>query len=255
MSSHNHMNTTLLTNSTETEKGFYAPWVAEYGLRFPYGKCQCGCGEDTPISTLTRSNRGWVKGEPKRFLNHHGQRWQQKNTSIAGWVEIYGLQAPYGKCQCGCGNDAPIANRGGALRYGVKRGEPQRFILGHGPKPLSIQGIKYKTLLEAFNSHVQRGQAHECWLATKSYDKTKDYGLVYYRSKKYKAHRVAYQLFVGPIPKGIEVCHRCDNRRCANPNHLFLGTHIDNMNDMVAKGRSANKHTKRKSGAMSHANK
>src|SRR6478752_7893956 len=45
----------------------YASWVYEYGLQFPYGDCQCGCGKKTEISHVTRSGRGWKKGEPKRF--------------------------------------------------------------------------------------------------------------------------------------------------------------------------------------------
>ncbi len=52
------------------------------------------------------------------------------------------------------------------------------------------------------------------------------------------APRVAWELYVGPIPKGLEVLHECDNRKCVNPDHLFLGTQKDNMQDQVAKGRS-----------------
>jgi hypothetical protein len=59
------------------------------------------------------------------------------------------------------------------------------------------------------------------------------------RSKHVLAHRAAYQLFVGEITDGLYVCHRCDNRRCMNPEHLFLGTALDNAQDMVSKGRQA----------------
>lgn len=52
-----------------------------------------------------------------------------------------------------------------------------------------------------------------------------------------RAHRYAWAAFNGPVPDGMHVLHRCDNRRCCNPGHLFLGTHDDNMADMIAKGR------------------
>jgi hypothetical protein len=56
-------------------------------------------------------------------------------------------------------------------------------------------------------------------------------------SRMNRAHRVSYRITFGSIPKGLSILHRCDNRRCVNPSHLFLGTQKDNIEDMVKKGR------------------
>lgn len=64
------------------------------------------------------------------------------------------------------------------------------------------------------------------------------YGRVTFHGKAYKANRLAWTLAVDAIPDGLEVCHRCDNPACVRLEHLFLATHMENMRDMVAKGRS-----------------
>lgn len=65
------------------------------------------------------------------------------------------------------------------------------------------------------------------------------YGNLWVDGKTVGAHRVAYELANGPIPKGSVLRHTCDNRYCVNPKHLVLGTHRDNMEDMTKRGRQA----------------
>lgn len=82
----------------------------------------------------------------------------------------------------------------------------------------------------------QSGGPEACWPWTGSRTRT-GYGKCSVDGRHVAAHRLAWQLTNGPIPDGLHVLHRCDNPPCCNPGHLFLGTHTDNVRDMLAKGR------------------
>lgn len=89
---------------------------------------------------------------------------------------------------------------------------------------------------EEFWAAVERGDGCWNWLrGVKQADRP--YGVTYWNGRKVKAHRLAWQFQHGSIPEGMHVLHRCDNPRCVRPDHLFLGTHLDNMRDMRSKGR------------------
>lgn len=77
-----------------------------------------------------------------------------------------------------------------------------------------------------------------CWLWAGGVGAT-GYGRFHLEGKATSAHRAAYRLFVGPIPNGKNVCHKCDVRGCVRPSHLFVGSQLENIIDMVAKRRHA----------------
>ena len=100
-------------------------------------------------------------------------------------------------------------------------------------------------LIQRFYSKVNK--TSHCWLWIAHRDKD-GYGIFSIKHQNQRAHRIAYKILYGSIPKGMLVLHRCDNSRCVNPSHLSLGTAKDNHDDMKVKGRglSGEKHPNRK---------
>lgn len=90
------------------------------------------------------------------------------------------------------------------------------------------------TVEERFLSKVEKGEI--CWEWIGAND-GRGYGQLYVGGKLIRAHRLSFMLYVGKIPKGLHILHKCDNPSCVNPDHLFIGTHRDNMQDMSRKGR------------------
>jgi hypothetical protein len=103
----------------------------------------------------------------------------------------------------------------------------KHFIPGARVKPLDLS--------QFFNDNVIKNNS--CW-DWKGRVNNKGYGYFCHGNKKHLVHRLSWELHNGPIPAGLEVCHKCDNPICSNPSHLFVATHSENMHDMIRKGRA-----------------
>ena len=90
-------------------------------------------------------------------------------------------------------------------------------------------------IVTLFWSKVERSSG--CWLWTGTKAASGGYGIFWENGNQHRAHRLSWLLTNGAIPKGMVVCHKCDNPPCVNPAHLFIGTMKDNVDDMMSKGR------------------
>jgi len=91
---------------------------------------------------------------------------------------------------------------------------------------------------DKFWSHVDK--SGECW-EWQGYCMPSGYGHWRYKGKTHLCHRLSWMFTNGEISDGLCVCHHCDNPKCVKPDHLFLGTHADNVRDKVTKGRARGK--------------
>ncbi len=112
-----------------------------------------------------------------------------------------------GLCKCGCGEAVALAQRTSS-REGLRKGEPNHYILGHSTRKSGVDYIE-----EA------RGYVTPCWIWQRAVDQ-RGYGHVHTRVKTTGAHRVVYEQHRGPIPDGLVLDHLCRVPACVNPDHL-----------------------------------
>lgn len=121
-----------------------------------------------------------------------------------------------------------------------------KIVLGYKPastrppqkycSPTCYYEARSKPLHEKFWSRVQK--TNSCWLWEGRLTKA-GYGQISHRGTPIYTHRLSWEIHKGSIPKKMEVCHHCDNPACVNPDHLFIGSHRDNMHDMLSKNRGS----------------
>lgn len=123
-------------------------------------------------------------------------------------------------------------------------------VLCCNPEHLTLESPAEAAMVQAAAGRTRKGADFDARLALRNKTGCLEwtgsatphgYGRVRIAGTVWLAHRFAYTRAFGPIPAGMNVCHRCDNTSCCNPEHLFLGTQGDNVKDMAAKGRTADR--------------
>lgn len=149
-----------------------------------------------------------------------------------------------------------IGSKGtGRFRHNGKIEHAHRFILGDGAigkfvkhtcgnaacvNPDHLRAVSPVSLhiKDRIRNSVAVNDTTGCWEWQLSTARGGGYGSLKIDGVTTMAHRASYEAFIGKIPEGLFVCHKCDNRRCVNPDHLYAGTQSDNMQDRFSRGRA-----------------
>lgn len=210
-------------------------WVLEYG-RYPYQKhihTTCGTKNCVNIKHLAEKQRrdDWefflsctdVRGDDECWI------WDGERGGDVENAGIYLSDGRHIKPQRYAWETANGRKLGKHFLRSTCHTEgcvnPKHWYAGPGPADV-----------ERFWSRVVKQDGDGCWEWQGSLN-ISGYGLISIDGKNELTHRFSWELENGPIPDGLYACHHCDSRICVRPSHIFIGTHMDNMQDMIAKGR------------------
>jgi len=165
------------------------------------------------------------------MANIHRQKYQQyvgKKINRLTILKVLGPQKS-GKgvvleCKCDCGKITNPAARQVVNGFTKSCG----CILSECVKK------RFPSIEERLNTYIDKSTGRWIW---KGYTNSGGYGRICFNRKMILVHRLVYELYIGPIPEGMLVCHKNDIPEDVTPSNLFLGTHLDNCRDMIEKGR------------------
>jgi hypothetical protein len=176
--------------------------------------CECGCGAETPLASKTNRALGHVKGQSMRFLRGHNRR--AADWSLRGRDPLANAT---GLCLCGCGQATAIATKTDRSKGWIK-GQPLAYARGHNA---TITNRPRRVAVSEDDWTVEdRGYETPCWIwkGKSRASGRSDHRKVGIDGHYESAHAAVYRRLVGPVPRGHELHHLCEQQACVRPVHL-----------------------------------